>query len=377
MYFDYSQSGENSDSLAITHNNYVTFDNVFIVGMSKGMVLAGKNLTIKNSTVQNTHGASQQNGVWINAGANNFLVENNLFDDNGNSTHGHSIYFSSGENGIIRNNIFTDSDVSTIGGAAFQFHSETWYSPIQNWEISENTFENNPTMAIQLQPESEGAGAPWNQIISDIIIEKNTFKNNKYVMQLEGNKNVTFQNNIIVGNKDYVSFYISNELNKRNSSLAAVENLIIQNNDFYNNNNNRIISWEFNGGDFTFQNNIVFEEVLNKNTIYRDSNPDSEIWRNNIYYIPNYSTTISEPGSTDYGTSEPSPLFVDAGTDFHLTTDSVAIDQGYANGLVEDFDGTFRPQAGAIDVGAYEAIPEPFLFVVYYLSFIIYYRKKL
>lgn len=358
MYFDYSQAGENSDTLAVTHNNYITFDHLHIEGMAQGMVLAGKHLTVKNSTIKNTNDgtdAPASNGIWVNSGASYFTAENNIFDNNGNAgQQSHHLYISAGENGIIRNNQFIDSDPSTTAGAAVQFHAETWYSPVRNWKISGNVFADNTGMAIQLQPESDGAGDPWNQAISDIVIEKNLFKNNKYVMQLEGNNNITFQNNIVTANKNYVSFYISSEL--KNQGAHTVDNLVIQNNTFYNNNNNRIISWEDDGGDFIFQNNIVFEEDLTKAIIYRDKYPSTEIYRNNIYYIPNYPEAISETGSIDFGNTEPIPLFVNKGTNFQLTENSVAIDKGYANGLTEDYSGNTRPQGGGIDIGAYEAV---------------------
>ncbi|MBW2528867.1 MAG: right-handed parallel beta-helix repeat-containing protein [Deltaproteobacteria bacterium] len=50
------------------------------------------------------------------------------------------------------------------------------------------------------------------------------------------------------------------------------------------------------------------------------------------------------------------PRFVDsAAGDLHLQADSPAIDAGIAiDGLVDDFDGTARPQGSAVDIGAYE-----------------------
>jgi hypothetical protein len=353
IYFDYSQSGENSDTSPITHSNYITLDNLYIDRMDQGMVLSGRYITLKNSTIKNTNDGSStngSNGVYVNSGADYLTIENNIFDNNSNAgKNSHHLYIASGENGVIKDNLFIDSDPSTTAGAGLQFHAETWYSPIQNWLISGNTFRDNRGMAIQLQPECYGAGEPYRQIISNITIEKNLFENNEYLMQLEGNKNITFQNNIIMGNQNYVSFAITNECADK-----RVDNLIIQNNTFYNNNNNRIISWEDEGGNFIFQNNIVYEEILSKDIIYRDANPSSEIYRNNIYYIPNYSKEIIDSNSIDYGSTIPSPLFVNVGVDFHLQSNSVAIDRGFANGLIDDYSGSSRKDRLGVDIGAFE-----------------------
>ena len=62
--------------------------------------------------------------------------------------------------------------------------------------------------------------------------------------------------------------------------------------------------------------------------------------------------------STLPGNTTADPGFVDAeGGDLHLGAGSPAVDQGVAMpGLVDDVEGTTRPQGAAVDVGAYERV---------------------
>jgi hypothetical protein len=71
------------------------------------------------------------------------------------------------------------------------------------------------------------------------------------------------------------------------------------------------------------------------------------------------NTLLSRQFNARLGTTVADPHFVDAaGRDFHLATDSPAIDAAVraASGLesIADLDGTPRPQAGRSDLGAYE-----------------------
>ncbi len=52
------------------------------------------------------------------------------------------------------------------------------------------------------------------------------------------------------------------------------------------------------------------------------------------------------------------PLFVAASShDFHLTSNSPAVDQGKTTAANSDFDGNARPQGRAFDIGAFELVP--------------------
>jgi len=71
------------------------------------------------------------------------------------------------------------------------------------------------------------------------------------------------------------------------------------------------------------------------------------------------------------------PLFADfPNFDYRLTAGSPCTNGAINIGITNDCIGTFRPLYGGYDMGAYEFIPEPFLFINCYLLFIIYYRRK-
>jgi hypothetical protein len=66
---------------------------------------------------------------------------------------------------------------------------------------------------------------------------------------------------------------------------------------------------------------------------------------------------IATSGLTIKGNLEKTdPKFVDpAAFDFHLRSDSPAIDAGLAlSGVADDYDGRARPRGGRVDIGAYE-----------------------
>jgi len=73
------------------------------------------------------------------------------------------------------------------------------------------------------------------------------------------------------------------------------------------------------------------------------------------------------------------PEFFDEATDnFRQLQSSIIVNAGtnWPNiNSYKDFDNNFRATGFAPDIGAFEIVPEPFLFINFYLLFVIYYRK--
>jgi len=73
------------------------------------------------------------------------------------------------------------------------------------------------------------------------------------------------------------------------------------------------------------------------------------------------------------------PMFVTPGTDYHLLEGSPAIETGvvmpWMTGAT-DLDGNPRIHDSKVDMGCYEFVPEPCLFIIYNLLIVIYYRNR-
>ena len=88
-----------------------------------------------------------------------------------------------------------------------------------------------------------------------------------------------------------------------------------------------------------------------------------------------------EGGYPGVGNINSHPLFMDSSAlDYQLTEGSPCINSGtnlpWMAPPTTDLEGNERIYDGTVDMGCYEFIPEPCLFIIYYLSFIIYYRRK-
>jgi len=87
-----------------------------------------------------------------------------------------------------------------------------------------------------------------------------------------------------------------------------------------------------------------------------------------------------ENGYSGAGNIDADPLFVDSSApnfNYTIVVGSPCEDTGIdLPSVTNDIYGVSRPQNGGWDIGAAEAVPEPFLFINCYLLFIIYYRRK-
>ena len=128
--------------------------------------------------------------------------------------------------------------------------------------------------------------------------------------------------------------------------------------------------------DFITVENNTFADIQYHGAGFRD-NSIGNIVRNNIFYKISSSYWASDGGQVtgdynlifdanppsvagDHNILDMDPLFVDPNnSDFHLQSDSPAIDAGIALGQVAvDLDQTPRPQGAGWDIGAYEFAPD-------------------
>jgi hypothetical protein len=195
---------------------------------------------------------------------------------------------------------------------------------------------------------------PDSQFAHDILIEGNTCDDFGQMLMIEdsseengtGNAvhHITFRNNIFLGARAYAiqgggadHFTFANNLvadsNYGAFGLSGNPYLTVVNNIFYNNGSG---------------------SQVNDN-----ESKVGSVWDYNLHY-PDFTWPPKQPEFDVHSLFGVEPRFRSAGAgDYHLRTDSPAIDRGMAlPGFNYDKDLVFRPQIAAWDMGPYEAIPE-------------------
>jgi hypothetical protein len=164
---------------------------------------------------------------------------------------------------------------------------------------------------------------------------------------------------------------------------GRTEHCTVVNNTLYANDTSGTGSGEFqmqwNMADNVFANNIVYAGprcliAVNKSQV--DKNQPPVAIDHNLYYcaagskastwgaasaiVTGFDNYIQSTGN-DHHSRFLDPHFIDAGTDFHLRSDSPAIAAGTADGVPvgeRDLEGSRRVTSGKIDIGCYQRKPE-------------------
>jgi hypothetical protein len=194
------------------------------------------------------------------------------------------------------------------------------------------------------------------EVGSNIIFEQNYCKNLNMTaegwMLGGGTNNLTIRNNIVWAyrgvntgdtGENHLYFYnntwINDPLVKFDASAALilydVPYSVIENNIFYNQSNLTVAAIGNVTGD-----------VIDYNLAFNDSGNAPCI------KTVTYSCMTPAPVHSKWNVN---PLFVGA-SDFHLQSNSPAIDAGITIPITNDFDGNARPQGSSFDIGAYEFV---------------------
>jgi len=325
-----------------TRNGYVianfilsnSKDGVIDIGGNTGSAFSNNYVRLVNLDITGISGGNT--GVVIIAHSYNSVmygVKINAIAATSNKLH-HHLYFSGTANnwdvGWIE--IYSSNIPTYNGGWAFQMYTDAQGDFIGNVSIHDSIFHDLPRGAIVWTKSMYG--------------------------------NMLFYNNIV--RDTGLGTLGGSGININEGAFNGVYNtdFYIYNNTFYHNTAGSIVmGWGWGAHNVTLQNNIIIAASSSEKYINQDSG-----WT--------LTGTLTADHNLYYGSTQPIPSWDDITTritldpkvvdltnyDFHLLSDSPAIDAGVNTGISRDYDGNPRPKGKAYDIGAYEySIPTPVL----------------
>ena len=321
-------SGKNALSISKGGSDILIDDVRVITALNNGIYLNGSEFDkLSNVIVENCYvsGVTNNDGIVVHqdgslhSAGSNFIFRNNYAELCGEQ----GFDITTGTNVLLLNNI---SKNNSAGGVVVGHSADS--VTIQN-----HTSLYEPTLptsaAIKIGGDARNVKLIYSQIIGD----------GHHLLLIDGD-NVEIYNNVFVWDGGGSLFDLSNE----------IENVIVKNNIFTTLQGSMSRVMRFltptrppDHPTFEFDNNIYYtpDSVV---TIYSSSTTTN-------YSLPNYQTTFGQDSNSFFA----KPEFVDlAGSDFHLTSISPAIENGVDVNLNADFDNSFVPYNLFPDIGAFE-----------------------
>lgn len=378
------EAGQRASAIDTNGKNYLTFTGLTLKGSNVHYSGNGAGLYAHNqpnTIIVNSCTITQNAGVGIMIGGTSAAF----------TTQFSTITYN-GEDGIYNNNsgdllqYILDSTIAYNGwgaaaeagfGSGFQGHVKTG-------EFARNTVYSNGLAGPSGEQHGFYEGA---QADSTLIIHNNETYGHTQGDGIKTRSSATIYNNYVHDNKEGIEvgangaisviYTIQNNIIANSSSTGLIEQTAGAGSTTLNAYNNTIYN---NGGDgnaavkisdslavFNFRNNILSVSTGNRIIWLSALQTGTVNIDNNLYYQPSDSTPFrsvsTELNFTDWEALgydahglNTDPLFVNPGTDFHLTSSSPAIDTGANVGLTSDYAGTSVPQGSAPDIGAYEYI---------------------
>jgi len=257
--------------------SHITIQNCLIRGYREGMVIGPahpgsrlNHVTIRGNRVLDSYGKDRSQGMYIHS-TNHVLIENNLFDHNGwhpvygggRNMFNHSIYVqhNNGPDFIVRGNVFSRTSSHGIqmrsGGVA---ENNIFYRNSLDLFIAGHGVARGNIM-LEGQQIADGLAGAWSiQLINsgdDSVIEGNIIAHAK--TQSMTPRAIDFSDGTLVRNNVIVDWHpaIRSDRGDNNISGAVVEN-----------------------------NTIIMNNPSNGPLIMVNATPESAIWRNNRYEVP-------------------------------------------------------------------------------------------
>lgn len=321
-----------SDDITIKNNtitsNTLSNDDY---GNGGGIYIEANPFTITQNTISYNDNsfnfAGYGGGIYINAG--NGLINENLIAYNKATRNGGGIYFPYNSGGVISDNIFLSNTAEEGGGI---------YLVAGN--VLDNIFDSNSAVF--------GGGifiGGTNSIENNILINNTAINGGgAYIIG-----NSTFVNNIITNNQaedkgagirvfETTAHFIHNTLARNEGGDAGLSI----------------------GGGFPESSAFLTDTIIVSHTVgvivypgfFQDfASLEATLWGNDINWAG--AGTITTGTINLYG----DPAFLDpANDDYHLSSNSIAIDAGIDAGVTTDLDGDLRPFEAGFDLGADEWI---------------------
>ena len=304
-------------------------------------------------------------GVKINGGSDVY-IENN--DIRNNASGG--IVVHDGTRVVIRGNYLTLNQ--TLAGGISQTNETVSLINTDGFQISYNTFYDNHMETIDCKDGSRNGEVFGNDISAQksagIYIDswaRPTYNINIYKNRIhDSNKGGARGIAVAVENKgslDNIKIYNNLIYNNAASGIATgwysngpISNITIVNNTVYH--NGVVETW---GGGIALEYGPATNVIVRNNIVDGNNNYSIRLMNDAVALIDHnlvhdFKSVAGESKGTDY--QEEDPLLVNPdSSDFHIQSESVAIDNGTPSlAPAVDFDGVDRPQGFGYDIGAYE-----------------------
>ena len=322
-----------------TANSHITFSHCGFYNIPKHVVYAYNEngaptkyieyLNINNCTTSKVGWGSGYTGeIFSLGGCRNFVYENNMLRD------------------------FTKQGLCNGAGSC-------------NGLIQGNTFVNTKYFSYKIDP----AWANNDNTVHDVIIRNNLFTGTGTTSKREIfiNPEVGYGGTCRVYNIDiYNNVFdttassggMSYGISIKADSVATFSNIRIMYNTFYVASGSSNYAITMVKGDATYTNCVIANNIFVTTTTATQIDTDFTsgfTFKNNCFYYPSGTASgISSVGLGDGGIRA-NPLFVNLGSDFHLTASSPCKDAASSTYTVsKDYDGISRQQGTGYDIGAYE-----------------------
>lgn len=311
----------------IQNKNYIRVSGLRVI-QSEGFGVLSRNsnqIIIENCYTYNTY----ESGIAARDGSSNIIIDGNEVELACNGGGQECISLSGVDTFEVSNNIVHRTGPEDVGGEGIDAKAGC-----KNGKIYKNHVYDLTELGIYVDA--------WNVLTQNIDIYQNTVHDCTLGIVIASEQGGTINNINIYNNIAYNNQYSGVEIAPWHVG-GPMNNIKIINNTLYNNSSKGIWMHHTNVQNVVIRNNICSQ---NANQIVAAS-------LENVTVDHNLIDGPTEVYGTDYITGD--PKFVNPVVDFHLQSDSPAINVGSsASAPSYDYDEIRRPVGTGYDIGAYE-----------------------